>query len=113
MAERKKSGQFDKGHSGFKPPGAISKKTALWNELGDFFVNDGAKKFVQEISSLSGKDYINAYSQLIEFFKPKLSRIETTDDLSREIDALTDEQAETLLNQLSDKIISQWMQKVN
>ena len=85
----------------------------MWDQLGDWFINTGAQRFIIEIESLSGKDYINAYSQLIEFFKPKLSRVETTDDLSREIEALTDEQAENLLKQLSDKIINQWMQKVN
>lgn len=113
MAERTKSGQFTKGHSGFKPPGAISKKTVLWNELGEFFINDGAKKFIKEIMSLEGEKYVKAYAMMAEYFKPKLSRVEMTDDLTREIDALSDEQAETLLKQLSDKILDQWAQKMN
>jgi len=109
---RDESGKFTKGNPG-KPPGAKNKKSILWDQLGDFFVNEGAERFITEIRTLEGKDYVNAYSQLVEFFKPKLSRVETTDDLSREIDALTEEQAEDLLKQLSDKIINQWMQKVN
>ena len=61
--------------------GALSKKTILWNQLGEWFISDGALKFIQEMKKLEGKEFINAYSQMLEYFKPKLSRSEITADI--------------------------------
>jgi hypothetical protein len=71
--------KFKKGESGNpagKPKGAISEKTRFWNELKEFMTNDGAQRYMDELQKLSGKDYINSFSQLLEYFQPKLVRSE-------------------------------------
>jgi len=113
MEMRDKKGQFVKGHGGSKPKGAKSERLQLWYELKEFILSEGSEKFIEELKKLDGQKYTDTFLKALEYFQPKLSRVETTDDLSREIDALTDEQAEDLLKQLSGKIINQWMQKVN
>lgn len=64
---------FEKGNKG-KPKGAISEKTKFWNEVKDWFMEEGAAKYMQEMQNLKGPAYINAYNNGLEFFKPKLSR---------------------------------------
>lgn len=83
MAKRNSNGQLTKGHGGLKPKGAVSKKTKLWEKLGEFVVNDGAEQFMNNIITLmSSKDPkevalgMSMYKDTIEFFKPKLSRQE-------------------------------------
>jgi hypothetical protein len=34
----------------------------------------GLQRFEQELNSLEGKDYVQAMTNLMEFFKPRLSR---------------------------------------
>ena len=70
-------GRFKKGNPG-KPKGALSEKTKFWNQLKDYMTNDGADKFKDELQKLSGKDYINAFTNTLEYFKPKLQRTELT-----------------------------------
>ena len=77
---RDNGGKFTKGNPG-KPMGALSKKTILWNQLGEWFISDGALKFIQEMKKLEGKEFINAYSQMLEYFKPKLSRSEISAEI--------------------------------
>ena len=77
---RNGGGKFTKGNPG-KPKGAISKKTILWNQLGEWFISDGASKFIHEMKNLEGKEFISAYSLMLEYFKPKLSRSEIIADI--------------------------------
>jgi len=86
---RDKSGKFNKGNAG-KPKGALSSKTKAWDELGEFFTQSGAKK-AMEIINFYGEivenedgtryirnpdKYLLHYSNLMEYFKPKLQRTE-------------------------------------
>jgi hypothetical protein len=72
----KKDTKFKAGNSG-KPKGAISEKTKFWNQLKDWMTEDGADKFKVEMERLEGKDYIQAYNQALEYFKPKLARTDS------------------------------------
>lgn len=62
--------------------GTKQKKTVLkeslgltnWSKLRSFVENEGAEKLVTEMLNLNGKDFINAYTSLAEFVKPKLQR---------------------------------------
>lgn len=69
---------FEKGRkkTGGKKLGSVSEKTRHWNELKDFVTEKGAEKYKQEIMSLEGKDFIIAYNNILEYFKPKLARTE-------------------------------------
>ena len=68
---------FKKGQSGNlkgKPKGTKSEKTVFWNTMKDWFINEGAERFQDELMSLKGQSYVIAYSNALEFFQPKLSR---------------------------------------
>lgn len=74
-----------------KPKGAVSQKTKAWEELGEFFTEEGAKKAMDIINYYGeivqkedgSKTFRNAdkfllhYSNLMEYFKPKLQRSES------------------------------------
>jgi hypothetical protein len=71
--------KFQKGQSGNtkgKPKGAVSQKTKFFNEMADWFTQEGAERFIEEMKKLKGQQYVMAYSNALEFFKPKLSRAE-------------------------------------
>lgn len=65
--------KFQKGNPG-KQKGTVSVKTVFWNEMKDFMVNEGAQKFQEELMKLKGPQFINAYSNSLEYFQPRLSR---------------------------------------
>lgn len=70
---------FKKGQSGNlkgKPKGTKSEKTVFWDGMKDWFMQDGAERFKRELETLKGTAYVIAYSNTLEFFKPKLSRTE-------------------------------------
>ncbi len=68
------SGAFKKGHKGHKPVGALSEKTIAWNNLGDFFTQEGAERAKNVMMGADDEAFMRYYSGLIELFKPKLSR---------------------------------------
>lgn len=88
-------GQFKKGHEGRKPKGAVSKKTKAWEELGDFITSAGAIQAMEIINSYAEKDingkakdpekFLQHYNNLLEYFKPKQSRVEGSFDKDTEL----------------------------
>ena len=70
-------GKFDSNtakEAGKKSKRGVSEKVRFWNELKDYITEKGADKFKAELMKLSGKDFINTYVSVLEFFKPKLQR---------------------------------------
>ena len=63
-----------------RPKGAIGKKTRQWNVFGDAIMNEHIEKFNEELSKLSGKDFVQAYTNILEYFQPKLQRTEIEQD---------------------------------
>lgn len=62
---------------------SVKKKKALPEGLDSIIeqiVNDGAEKFRDELLGLSGKEFVDRYSGLLEYIKPKLSRVEKVGD---------------------------------
>lgn len=59
-----------------RPKGAKSKKTKQWEYFAEYCMAEGLDKFTLEMNELKGKHYVQAYLHLMEYFKPKLSRIE-------------------------------------
>ena len=65
-----------------KPKGAVDMATRIkdkvgastWDGFATWMVNEGIDRFKEEMESLSGKDYIIAYSTIFEYVKPKLIR---------------------------------------
>lgn len=74
---------FKKGKhkTGGRAAGAKNKKTLIIDSFAKTICDGGMDKFEQELKKLSGKDYVNAYLQLFEYVKPKLSRMEMKADV--------------------------------
>lgn len=68
---------FKKGSSGNpngRPKGASSERTLLWQELGDYFVNQGAEKAIRIMKGMDDDKFMDVYAKMIEYFKPKQAR---------------------------------------
>lgn len=82
---------FKKGKSGNpegRPKGSISEKTKVWNEIGQWFANEGLEAYLNNLMELmtssDTKDKAEAmkrYEALLEYFKPKLSRAEVVAEI--------------------------------
>lgn len=69
---------FTKGVSGNpngRPVGAVSDKVKMWNELGEWFVQEGAAKCMRIMNDMEDEEYIKHYTALLEYFKPKQARV--------------------------------------
>jgi hypothetical protein len=74
---------FEKGISGNpngRPQGALSEKTKMWNELGEWFTQQGAAKCMRIMNDMEDEEYIKHYTALLEYFKPKQARITHSGD---------------------------------
>lgn len=74
---------FPKGVSGNpsgRPQGAVSDKVRMWNELGEWFVSEGAAKCMRIMNDMEDEEYIKHYTALLEYFKPKQARITHSGD---------------------------------
>lgn len=74
---------FPKGVSGNpsgRPQGAVSDKVRMWNELGEWFVQEGAAKCMRIMNEMEDEEYIKHYTALLEYFKPKQARITHSGD---------------------------------
>ena len=66
---------------GGRTPGAKSNKTKQWEELSKFILDAGSEKLIAELMKLEGKEYVQAFSSLLGYFKPRLKHIESTGEL--------------------------------
>lgn len=55
-----------------------SEKTKMWEALGEMITNEGANKAVKILNSMEGREFLQNYSNLLEYFKPKLQRSDIT-----------------------------------
>jgi len=86
---------FKKGVSGNangRPKGSISEKTKVWNEIGEWFTNDGMESYKKNLQKMLlsndtalALEAMKRFEALIEFFKPKLSRSE----IKAEVETIT------------------------
>ena len=70
---------FEKGHDFGKgrPAGSKNIKTAQWDNIGDYLVEEGSLKYLEHMKSLAVSDpekYTEAYMKILEYFKPKRAR---------------------------------------
>jgi hypothetical protein len=69
---------FEKGKekTGGKAKGSKNKKTLILDSFANTIVDGGMEKFQTELTKMEGREYVNAFLQLFEYVKPKLSRME-------------------------------------
>lgn len=70
---------FPKGHklSGSRK-GSKNKKTEQWEAFAEYCMSGGLQKLEKELNKLEGKEFALAFTNLMEFHKPKLARTEVT-----------------------------------
>ena len=49
--------------------GQKSEKVKAWEELGEWFANQGASKYLNYIRTLDGEEYAKRYEAMLEYFK--------------------------------------------
>ena len=79
MSERNSKGKFLPGNPG-RPEGTLTKVTKIQREFIQFLLDNQQGKIKRELEKLTGKDYLNAITCLLEFALPKLSRSELSAD---------------------------------
>ena len=47
----------------------------MWNELGEWFVQEGAARCMRIMNDMEDEEYIKHYTALLEYFKPKQARV--------------------------------------
>lgn len=83
-----------KTETSFKPgerptgrrPGSKNKRTILreaiglttWEQIETFLTTEGAEKLIESMRELKPGQYVYAYTGLLEYFRPKLSRQQLT-----------------------------------
>ncbi len=101
--ERNPDGTLKKGHSGLKPKGAISEKTRIWNEIGEWFRGEGIEAYQEKLMDMKQEnpnEFLKRFEAMLEYFQPKLSRTELDASVKNEPDfdpsKYTDDELETL-----------------
>lgn len=61
---------------GVSRKGIPNKKTKQWLIFSSYMLEGGLKKFQKELNALEGKEFVYAMTNLMEFFQPKLGRLE-------------------------------------
>lgn len=72
---RNTSGQFVKGHGGFKPKGAVSRKQAKRDQLLDYILETLGTSVAETLPTMSPKQVMKLYLQLLKLTVPKMARI--------------------------------------
>lgn len=65
-----------------RPIGGRNKKNELWDKLGEYITNGAATKLQRELQALSGKEYIDALSKVLKYFKPTLQATKIEADVT-------------------------------
>jgi hypothetical protein len=90
---------FSKGQSGNKngkPKGTKNKTGVKLREAISNFLSDNFPKVVDDFHSLTPKDRVKLYTDLLQFGLPKLQAV------SLDFDKMTDEQLNELIEQLKE-----------
>ena len=65
-----------KGHKGFKPKGSKHIKTIEWENFGKELLEKGMPRALEIMDTCEDEKFMNHFTGLLEYFKPKLARID-------------------------------------
>lgn len=63
-----------------RPVGSQNKKSKQWLDLGESIITIHAERFNTILSSIEDDKFIDTYTKILEYFKPKLARTETKNE---------------------------------
>lgn len=78
MAKSKKTSIF--GVSPEQKVGKLKRYKAIdlaWVELGDYIIGEGSRKAIKALQGLEGDTYLKHFASMGEFFKPKLTKVDS------------------------------------
>jgi hypothetical protein len=73
------------GNPNGRPKGAISKTTQKWNQLCDYLMDDGIERLMNALDTLEPKEYVEAYTKILNYIKPKLQSVDANQTTSMRI----------------------------
>ncbi len=73
------------GNPSGRPKGAISKTTQKWNQLCDYLMDDGIERLMNALDTLEPKEYVEAYTKILNYIKPKLQSVDANQTTSMRI----------------------------
>ncbi len=78
---------FQKGHKLGKGRPKGSKNIATFEKRGliNYLKEEGKDRFLQELSTLEGKEYCDQYTKVIEIAFPKQARVENTGEVDHNV----------------------------
>lgn len=68
--------------TGGKPKGHKDVKTKAWEQLGEFITNSCSERAVEIMMKSNDKEFMLHFNNLLEYFKPKQSRIEQKSEIT-------------------------------
>ncbi len=96
---------FETGKSGNeagRPKGTQNKATKSLREMITAFVNDNWSLVEKDFQTLKPIERLQFFEKILKYALPTLQAVHHTDDLEKELENLSDEQLENLM----DKILS-------
>lgn len=97
--------KYKKGQSGNpsgKPKGTKNTKTIEWEEFGKELLNEGSMKAKRILSESTDENFMKYYIQLIEYFAPKQSRIESTNKNDNQTIIKIEWETDGIINQITE-----------
>lgn len=97
--------KYKKGQSGNpagKPKGTKNTKTIEWEDFGKELLNEGSAKAKRILSESTDDNFMKYYIQLIEYFAPKQSRIESTSKNDNNLNITIDWDTNGIINQITE-----------
>jgi len=73
-------------------------KTRAFEMLGNYILEKGSIRYIAELEKLDGKDFIDAYTRMVQYFRPRLSSAEVKADIKTDaINLVVDSEVKKLL----------------
>ena len=66
-----------KGHKGSKPKGSKHIQTIEWENFGKELLEKGMRRALEIMDTCEDEKFMNHFTGLLEYFKPKLARVDT------------------------------------
>lgn len=95
---------FKRGNSGNpngRPAGSPNKTKPLRDQI-TAFVNGKWDSIEEDFESLDPKERIQLFIKLLSYTIPQLSAVNVTNDLERQLEVLSNDQLEDLMNKILD-----------
>lgn len=61
-----------------RPKGSINKRTEKWLQLCDYLMDEGIERLMNAMNTLEPKEYVEAYTKILNYIKPKLSSVDSS-----------------------------------